>query len=381
MTPATPSGHAANLVREWPPTLILGATGFIGSWVTKSFNERETGNIRLGVRRSSPRLAAVPLECVHCDIMDIATLRSAMRGIEVVVNCVRDRTKGATINGTKLLLAAARAEGVKRIVQFSSVAVYGNASGVLTENDQRSPVDRYGKEKAAAEDLCKNAAGPGLTIVVIRPALVYGPHGEEWTGQFLRGIASGGLSRLGPGGQGNANLVYAGDLGNFVVDLVRNELPTFSVYNVNGPEIPTFDIYFDLLSEALGHGPLPFDRKTPLQINLTRQARRAARLILRAQRPLLTKLARINPSVGNGLARIEQHFQFQLCNERHRFAKTAVYSNDLAQSIGFRPATSLSAGIAASVQWAKDSGVTGACESPLVRSLKTSTTDSLVTSK
>jgi nucleoside-diphosphate-sugar epimerase len=129
-------GQAAKLVREWPPTLILGATGFIGSWVTKSFSERGARNTLLGIRRASPRLAAVPLECVHCDIMDMAALRSSMRGIEVVVNCVRDHTEGATIKATRLLLAAAKAEGVKRIVQFSSVAVYGNANGVVTENDQ-----------------------------------------------------------------------------------------------------------------------------------------------------------------------------------------------------------------------------------------------------
>jgi nucleoside-diphosphate-sugar epimerase len=152
------------------------------------------------------------------------------------------------------------------------------------------------------------------------------------------------------------------------VDLIQKELPAFSVYNVNGPEIPTFDIYFDLLSKALGQGPLPLDRKTALQINLKRQARRAVRLILRTQRPLLTKLARIHPGLGNGLNRIEQHFRYELCDEpRDRFAKTAVYSNDLAQSIGFRPTTSLSAGIAASVQWAKESGATGVRESTGVR--------------
>jgi nucleoside-diphosphate-sugar epimerase len=166
------------------------------------------------------------------------------------------------------------------------------------------------------------------------------------------------------------------------VDLIQNELPAFSVYNVNGPEIPTFDIYFDLLSKALGQGPLPLDRKTALQINLKRQARRAVRLILRTQRPLLTKLARIHPGLGNGLNRIEQHFRYELCDEpRDRFAKTAVYSNDLAQSIGFRPTTSLSAGIAASVQWAKESGATAVRESTVIRLPETSTMHSRIATK
>jgi nucleoside-diphosphate-sugar epimerase len=347
----------------WPKTLILGSTGFIGSWIAKAISEGGARNALLGFRRASPRLEALPLKRVYCDILDAAALEASMHGMEVVINCVRDHTDGATLKATKLLLSAARAAGVKRIVQFSSIAVYGNARGIVTEKAPKAPVDRYGAEKAAAEDLCKDAAGPDLTIVVIRPALVYGPHGEEWTARFLRGIATGELLRLGPAGQGKANLVYAGDLGNFVAELVRKELPYFSVYNVNGPEIPTFDTYFDLLSQALGQGPLPLTQKTSLQIGLKRQTRRAVRLMLRTQRPLLRKFSSAHRSLEMGLADIEKHFQYDVCDEPlDRFAKTVVYSNDLAQEVGFRPTTSLSEGIAASVQWARESGATGASQ-------------------
>jgi nucleoside-diphosphate-sugar epimerase len=63
----------------------------------------------------------------------------------------------------------------------------------------------------------------GMTIAVIRPALVYGPHGEEWTARFLKGIATGNLVRLGPAGQGKANLVYAGDLAIRMISLKRSD--------------------------------------------------------------------------------------------------------------------------------------------------------------
>jgi hypothetical protein len=65
--------------------------------------------------------------------MDTDALRAPMRGIEVVVNCVRDHADGATIKGTKFLLAAEEAEGVKKVIQFSSIAVYGDATGIVTE--------------------------------------------------------------------------------------------------------------------------------------------------------------------------------------------------------------------------------------------------------
>jgi nucleoside-diphosphate-sugar epimerase len=344
----------------WPPTLVIGATGFIGSWVAKAFADAGATNVRLGIRRESPRLATLPFERIHCDILDTSALAEAMKGMHFVVNCVRDHTDGATILGTKMLLAAARASGVKRIVQFSSIAVYGNARGVVAEDEPKAPVDRYGTEKVEAENLCEDAAGPDLTIAVIRPALVYGPHGEEWTARFIKGILSGKLRRLGGAGQGQANLIYAEDLGHFVTDLARKQLFYFSVYNVNGPEIPTFDSYFDQLSQALGQGPLPLAAKHRIRIILKRQARRAARLVLRTHAPFLKKCARGNQSLESGLSAIEKRFQYDVCDEPiDRFAKNVVYSNDRAQRTGFRPKTSLSEGIAASVQWAEQSGVTG----------------------
>jgi nucleoside-diphosphate-sugar epimerase len=347
----------------WPSTLIIGAGGFIGSWVAKVLSDSGAIDTRLGIRRESPRLAELSLERIYCDILDATVLNKAMNGIEVVVNCVRDHAEGATIKGTKVMLAAARAAGVKRIVQFSSIAVYGDARGVVTEADPTSPVDQYGAEKVAAEYLCKHAAGPDLTIAIIRPALVYGPHGEEWTGRFIRGILSGNLRKRGTSGQGQANLIYAEDLGCFVADLVRQESLPFSVYNVNGPEIPTFDKYFDLLSQALGRGPLPLIRKPRIQFELTRQARRAVRLILRTQGPKLRKLAQSNQALESGLSSIAKHFQYDICDEpRDRFANGVVYSNDSAQRIGFRPKTTLSEGIAASIEWAKQSGATGASQ-------------------
>jgi nucleoside-diphosphate-sugar epimerase len=353
--------NGAECVPQRPSILVLGAAGFIGSWVTKSLSEAGADHIRLGVRRSSPRLETPTLDQVYCDILDPVTLKAAMKDVEVVINCVRDHTDGATVKGTKAMLAAARASGVKRIVQFSSIAVYGNARGVVTEDLPKAPVDRYGAEKVAAEKLCEDAAGPDLTIAIIRPALVYGPYGEEWTARFIRGILSGGLLRLGTAGQGQANLVYAGDLGEFVAELARKKLPHYSAFNVNGPEIPTFDTYFDRLSRALGQGPLPLASKhRTIQVSLKRQVRRAVRLLLRTQRPLLKKIARRSETMQSGLSVIESYFQYELCDEpRGRFAKVVVYSNDQAQRIGFRPKTSLSEGIAASVQWAKQSDAAG----------------------
>jgi nucleoside-diphosphate-sugar epimerase len=288
-------------------------------------------------------------------IMDNHSLALALQGADVVINCIRDHADGATIKGTERLLKSARAVGVKRIVHMSSIAVYGNNVGVVTEERTKAPTDRYGQEKDAAEELCRSAAGSDLTIAIVRPALVYGPFGEEWTARFIREIAAGSLQQLGPAGEGEANLIFAGDLGEFVAQLAIADLPPFSVYNANGAEIPSFDAYFDQLSQAMGQGPLPPASKGPLELSVRRQLRRIARFLVRTQRPWIRRLTRGSRISRSALERVEKFFfDYDVRDEPfHRFSRRVVYSNDLAQEIGFEPATLLEDGVKASVEWAK----------------------------
>jgi nucleoside-diphosphate-sugar epimerase len=356
--------HEAGERVVWPRILVTGATGFIGGWVVEALCEAGAADIRAGVRRKSARLERLPAKTVYCDIMDILSLTASLQGVEVVINCVRDHTDGATIEGTRGLLDAARSCGVKRIVQMSSIAVYGNSPGVVTEREPKAPVNRYGEEKDVAEELCRAASGPDFTIAVVRPALVYGPYGEEWTARFIREIATGRLQQLGAAGQGDANLIFAGDLGRFAAQLAIKSLPPFSVYNANGAEIPTFDAYFDQLSQAMGRGPLPLTSRPAWLFGLRRLIRRAIRMILRPHKPAIQKLAESNQLLKPALEKTEKLFEYDVFDEpRHRFAQNVVYSNDLAQSIGFQPKTSLEEGVTASVQWAQAEHLTKSAES------------------
>jgi nucleoside-diphosphate-sugar epimerase len=162
------------------------------------------------------------------------------------------------------------------------------------------------------------------------------------------------LKRLGADGEGEANLIYVEDLARFAVELSIRLLPEYSVYNANGAEIPTFDEYFDGLSRAIGNGPLPMTRISRLPDDLRRQARRAARLLLRTQRHALRRIAKVNPGLESIVIDIEKTFQHDLRDEpRSRFAKHVVYSNDRAQQVGLKPQTSLQEGVRASAEWAK----------------------------
>jgi len=271
--------------------------------------------VRAGVARTAnvARISGLPVEIVHCDIMDPESLDAAMAGIEVVIHCAHSRIdESTTVEGTRLVLKHAITNGVRRVVQMSSVAVYGNVLGIVTEDTLPvPPVNPYGQRKQAAEQACRLAAGPQLTVAVLRPTLVYGPFGELWTTSYIKRILSGHLEQLGSAGEGNANLIYVQDLARFAAHLAVSQLPQYSVFNANGAEIPTFNEYFDRLSRMLGRGPLPVPTNSfTIQDALRRPIRRLGKYVLEHNQDML-KMASRNPILRDVLRRAEANLRLK----------------------------------------------------------------------
>jgi len=99
-------------------------------------------------------------------------------------------------HATEGLARAAAMAGVKRIVYVSTIKVNGETTqgrGPFTPNDPPAPADPYGISKWQAEQaLARIAAETGLEVVVVRPALVYGP-GVRGNLEALLKLAAGGL--------------------------------------------------------------------------------------------------------------------------------------------------------------------------------------------
>ncbi|HMQ10596.1 MAG TPA: NAD(P)-dependent oxidoreductase [Oligoflexia bacterium] len=79
------------------------------------------------------------------------------------------------VDGTKNVLDALNEKNTKTFTFFSSVAIYGEASLARSEEDEKNPVNHYGKSKLQAEqvvlDWKKNTS---IKTVIVRPAVVYG---------------------------------------------------------------------------------------------------------------------------------------------------------------------------------------------------------------
>jgi dihydroflavonol-4-reductase len=167
--------------------LVTGATGFIGSHVTRALAARGD-DVRVTVRASSrdDALAGLDVGRVTADVTDRAAIRRAVRGIERVFHVAgttnlrlsSEQHMRINVQGTRTVLEACLAEGVERVVHVSSVAAIGPArrGGALDERHVRTgPLGiPYADAKHAAEVEALRAAARGLDVVLACPAHVLG---------------------------------------------------------------------------------------------------------------------------------------------------------------------------------------------------------------
>ena len=144
--------------------LVTGGTGFVGTEITRRLIA--TGvEVRCLSRR--PQTAVAGSIPVSASLFDSGALERAVRGCNAVLHLVgiisevRDQTfERVHVEGTRRVLAAARATGVTRIVHMSAMGARENA------------VARYHQTKWAAEELVRHS---GLDWTLLRPSLIYGP--------------------------------------------------------------------------------------------------------------------------------------------------------------------------------------------------------------
>lgn len=169
-------------------TLITGATGFIGSHVTRLLVERGD-EVRALVRgeRLPAALAELPVERRRADIRDRSAIRRVMRGVERVfhlagtTSLVRPREEVFALNveGTRVVLEEALRADVQRVVYTSSAAAIGPAApGVVANEANIWDAGRYAipyvDSKHEAEVVALRLLGRGLPVVIVNPAHVLG---------------------------------------------------------------------------------------------------------------------------------------------------------------------------------------------------------------
>lgn len=168
---------------------VTGGSGFIGTNLIHALLE-DGFEVRAMVRSTSviSHLKTLPVELAYTDL-NSSKLAFHLEGCDVLFHAAahyslwrsdHDRLFETNVLGTRNILAAAKAAGVRRTVYTSSVAAIGVRPNGLsaTEQYQSKPEDlisAYKRSKYWAEQEVVNAVGEGQDIVIVNPTSPIGP--------------------------------------------------------------------------------------------------------------------------------------------------------------------------------------------------------------
>jgi nucleoside-diphosphate-sugar epimerase len=242
--------------------LITGAGGFIGGRLAERL-ARECGvEVRALVRQfaGAVRLARFPSTILRGDVTDRAAVEAAVQGCDAVFHCAYGTSGSqrhrAWVNrvGTRRLLEASAAAGVRRFVHLSTLMVYGRTrDGDLTEEAPRQRLGlAYADSKLDAEATALAFARRGrLQTVVLQPTAVYGPYGGVWTERVLAAMRAGRVILV-EGGSGFANHLYVDDLASAMLLAAVEPAAAGEALLVSSAEPATWREFYRRFERLLG---------------------------------------------------------------------------------------------------------------------------------
>lgn len=173
---------------------VTGGSGFVGGHLIRRLVG--VGHEVLALARSdgaSDRVASLGAVAHRGDLSDTAVLAAGMAGCAVAFHCAavvgsnvdKDEARAANVEGTRHVVEAARAAGVRRLVHLSTESVLIDG-GPLDGVDETHPMPEaghlsvYAETKAEAERIVLSASGTGIETIAVRPRLIWGPDDTTW---------------------------------------------------------------------------------------------------------------------------------------------------------------------------------------------------------
>ena len=236
---------------------LIGASGFVGTRLIELLKQNNyfLQNVDKKQSRFHSEITVI------ADVLDKNNLVTLLDNTDVVILLAAEHRDDVTptslyydvnVGGMRNTLEAMEANGVKRIIFTSSVAVYGLNKNNPTETYPADPFNHYGKSKWEAEKVLQEwyKVHPDWNINVIRPTVIFGERNRGNVYNLLKQISSGRILMVGKGNN-KKSMAYVGNIVAFIKFLIENKTTGYEVYNyIDKPDF-TMNELVDHVSKVL----------------------------------------------------------------------------------------------------------------------------------
>jgi nucleoside-diphosphate-sugar epimerase len=241
------------------------------------------------------------------DLLDSTQLLAAMAGSEVVFHlaallhvpnpttALGSEYQRVNVDGTRAVMEMARFTTVRRVVFFSTIAVYGLTGGrVVDETTTPMPDTMYARTKLAAEAIVLGARdrdGKALGTV-LRSAAVYGGRVKGNYNHLVRALARGRFIPIGAG-RNRRTVIFDEDLAEAAIAATA-DAAAGRMFNVSDGRFHRLSEIIAAIAQGLGRRPPHFHiPAAPVRLfaSVADIALRTARVPRRLRPPLDTYLS------------------------------------------------------------------------------------------
>jgi uncharacterized protein YbjT (DUF2867 family) len=225
--------------------LVTGATGFVGPAVANAIVD--AGHEVRVLERKPGAWKEAGIRCqeaVQGDVTDLASLRQAAQGMEVVVQLVairqgkREQFQRVMIGGTRNLIAAANEVGVRRFVLMSALGV--------TEQT-KDLVPYYNAKWTMEQDLERSA----LEHVIFRPSFIFGRDGGILP-TFLKMAKLSPFTPVMGSGEQRIQPIWLDDVGRYFAQSVDAPEAARRTFEIGGPDVVSWNELWERIRATLG---------------------------------------------------------------------------------------------------------------------------------
>ena len=238
---------------------LIGGSGFVGTRLIDLLKEDrnyELKNIDLEHSHFFDSITVIG------DVRDQAQMDEMLQGTDLVVLLAAKHRDDVTpvslyydtnVGGMRCTLNAMEKNGIKRLIFFSSVAVYGLNKSNPDESHPADPFNHYGKSKWEAEQVLQEwyKTHGDWNIDIVRPTVIFGEMNRGNVYNLLNQISSGKFLMVGKG-ENVKSMAYVGNIVAFVKFMIESVKEGYNVFNyIDKPDTNMNDLVA-LVEKVLG---------------------------------------------------------------------------------------------------------------------------------